>query len=77
MMQKQAEPTGGFFTAKRVLALILLIISLVFIFANTQMATLNLIGIRVTMPGWLWFICLLVIGFIIGSLYPWLQNKRR
>jgi len=73
------KPTGGtgFFTTGRVLAIILTVISLVFVFSNTQMATLNLIGIKITMPGWLWFFGLLVVGFVIGSMTPWFHNKKK
>ncbi|GAA1405985.1 hypothetical protein AUR04nite_16790 [Glutamicibacter uratoxydans] len=73
------KPAGGagFFTTSRVLAIILAIIALVFIFSNTQMATLNLIGIKITMPGWLWFFGLLVVGFVIGSMTPWFQSKKK
>jgi len=68
---------GAFFTAKNILAIVIAVAALVFVFSNLAMATLNLFGARITMPGWIWLVVLLAIGFIIGSLFPWFRAKRK
>jgi len=76
------EPTstaerGSFFTARNILAIIIAVVALVFVFTNMRMATLNLFGAQLSMPGWVWLILLLAIGFIVGSLFPWFKTKNK
>jgi len=58
-------------------ALVLLVIALIFVFSNTASATLHLLFLSFTLPGWVWFIVLLVIGVVIGSLFPWFRSRPR
>jgi uncharacterized integral membrane protein len=60
-----------------VLAGLLLVIALIFIFSNLDTATLKFLGLSVTMPGWLWFLLLLAVGIVIGSLFPWLRPRKK
>lgn len=62
--------------AKLVLAGLLLVIALIFIFSNLTKATLSFLGISLSMPGWVWFLALLAVGVVIGSLFPWLRPRR-
>ncbi|MFJ2618476.1 hypothetical protein [Glutamicibacter sp. NPDC087344] len=75
--QNPAKTGGSFFTPKRILVIVLVLVSLVFIFSNLQQATLNLLGVHLTMPGWLWVLALILVGFIIGSMAPWLRPKKK
>ncbi|WP_313810384.1 hypothetical protein [Glutamicibacter sp.] len=68
---------AGFFTPKRILALILALIALLFVFSNTETMTLSFVGIDIALPGWLWFIALLAIGFVVGSITPWFRSKKK
>lgn len=67
---------GGFLTPKAILALVLVVLALVFVFLNTGTATLNLFGLRLGLPAWVWLIALLAIGFVVGSLFPWFTGKK-
>lgn len=63
---------------KLILAGVLLVVALIFVFSNRDEATLNIFGLaELTMPGWLWFVVLLVIGVVIGSLFPWFRPKKK
>lgn len=68
---------GAFFTAKNILAIVIAVAALVFVFTNMSMATLNLFGLRVTMPAWIWLVVLLAIGVVIGSLFPWFRARKK
>lgn len=54
---------------------VLSIIALIFIFSNLDQTTLTFMSLVITMPGWLWFLTLVVIGVVIGSLFPWGKRK--
>lgn len=71
------DEKGAFFTAKNILAIVIAVAALVFVFSNLALATLNLFGARLTMPGWIWLIVLLGIGFVVGSLFPWFKTKKK
>jgi len=75
--QPKTPEKGSFFTAKNILAIIICVVALVFVFSNMAMATLNLFGARLTMPGWVWLVVLLAIGFVVGSLFPWFKTKKK
>jgi uncharacterized integral membrane protein len=88
MMSKKQPPvaqTGGQATEPErkvnipalVLAGILLVIALIFIFSNLDTATMKFLGISVTMAGWVWVVLLLAIGIIVGSLFPWLRPRKK
>lgn len=62
-------------TAKRALVLILGVLALVFIFQNTDQASVNLFAWEVTAPGWVWLLGLFVVGVAVGSVFPWLRRK--
>ncbi len=71
------EKTGGSFAAKAIIAGILVVLAVVFAVLNSGTTTLNLFGLQLALPGWIWLIALLAIGFIAGSLFPWFRGKRR
>ncbi|MBO1902340.1 LapA family protein [Leucobacter weissii] len=80
--EHMSDPTtgaekGAFFTAKNILAIIIAVAALVFVFSNMATAELNLFGARIALPGWVWLILLLAIGFVVGSLFPWFKTKKK
>ncbi|MBN9613631.1 MAG: LapA family protein [Actinobacteria bacterium] len=78
MSEQSSQPEkGAFLTSKNILAIIIVVASLVFIFTNFSMAKLNLFGLSVTMPAWIWLVVLLGIGFVVGSLFPWFKSKKK
>jgi uncharacterized integral membrane protein len=88
MMSKKQPPvaqTGGQATEPErkvnipalVLAGILLVIALIFIFSNLDKASVHFIGASLSLPGWVWFLLLLAVGVVVGSLFPWLRPRKR
>lgn len=75
-MSDSTEKSGAA-TTKLVVALLLLAAALVLVFSNMSDATLRFLMIELTMPGWVWLIVLLVVGVIIGSLFPWFRKKKK
>lgn len=72
------EGTKSSIDVKRlVISLLLLAVALIFIFSNTGIATFRFLIIRIALPGWIWFLLLLAIGIIVGSLRPWLGSRKR
>lgn len=59
------------------MAIVIVVLSLIFIFSNLQDTHLHFLGFTFTMPMWVWFLGLLVAGVIIGSLFPWFRPKRK
>lgn len=72
MPETRADPGDAgplaMLTPRRITALVLTVLVLVFVFQNRDEAVLQLLGIRITAPLWLASLALLVIGIAIGSL---------
>lgn len=71
------ETSKGGVSAKLVIGLVLLAVALVFVFSNLTSATLHFLGITFTAPGWVWFLALLAIGVVIGSMFPWFRPRKK
>ena len=70
-----AQETKGL-SAKAVIAIVLLAIALVFVFSNLGSASVFFVGLSLTMPAWIWFLVVLLLGVAIGSLFPWLRPRK-
>lgn len=64
-------------SAKAITAIVIVVLALIFIFSNLSDGSLHFLGFTFTMPVWIWFLVLLVVGIVIGSMFPWLRPKRR
>ncbi len=64
-------------SGKTITALILLAISLAFVLSNLESGTIMFLGFRFVMPVWIWFLGVLVVGVVIGSLFPWFRPKNK
>jgi uncharacterized integral membrane protein len=70
-------PDSGFvMSPKVVVALIIAVVALMFIFSNTGTATLSFLGLQFTAPGWLMFMVILIAGFLIGFMMGRNRYKR-
>lgn len=56
---------------------VILLLALIFIFSNRATATLYFLTIQFTAPGWTWFLLLLAVGVVVGSIFPWFQKKKK
>lgn len=61
---------------KAIIAIILGVLALIFIFSNSGTATAHFLGLTIAAPGWIWFLVLLVVGVVIGSIFPWFRKKK-
>lgn len=66
----------GLNTSKLIVAGVILVLALVFIFSNRATATLHFLTIQFIAPGWVWFLLLLAAGVVIGSIFPWFRKKK-
>ena len=67
-----AAPSG-----KVIVAIIIAIAALTFVFSNVAPATLRFLFLQFTMPAWGWFLAVLLAGVVIGSLFPWFRPKNK
>lgn len=63
--------------AKAIIAIIIAIAALSFVFSNVAPATLRFLFLEFTMPAWGWFLAVLAAGVVIGSLFPWLRPRKK
>lgn len=64
-------------STKAIIAIIVAVAALAFVFSNVQPATLRFLFLQFTMPAWGWFLAILIAGIVIGSLFPWLRPKNK
>ncbi|NYD67682.1 LapA family protein [Agromyces atrinae] len=62
---------------KVVVAIIIAVVALAFVFSNVAPATLKFLFLQFTMPAWGWFLAVLVAGVVIGSLFPWFRPRKK
>lgn len=63
--------------SKAIIAIIIAIAALTFVFSNVGPATLHFLFLRFTMPAWGWFLAVLIAGVVIGSLFPWFRPRKK
>jgi uncharacterized integral membrane protein len=64
-------------SGKVILAIIISVAALTFVFSNVAPATLRFLFLQFTMPAWGWFLAVLLAGVVIGSLFPWFRPKSK
>lgn len=64
-------------SAKAIIAIIIAIAALSFVFSNVAPATLRFLFLEFTMPAWAWFLAVLAAGVVIGSLFPWFRPRKK
>jgi uncharacterized integral membrane protein len=70
-MSRHSDTQGnGFWNARLILSLVLIVAALIFIFSNVHAAHIVFFGISATLPMWIWFIVLLAVGIAIGWMRP-------
>lgn len=62
---------------KAIVAIIIAIAALAFVFSNVAPATLRFLFLEFTMPAWGWFLAVLLAGVVIGSLFPWFRPRKK
>lgn len=77
MTESQTAGRKRSVSPKAIFAVVILILSLIFVFSNLKPATVDFLIFHLTLPGWIWFLLLLAAGVVIGSLFPWFRPRRR
>ena len=54
-------------SGKAIIAIVIAVVSLAFVFSNTAEASLHFLGLSFTMPAWGWFLAVLIAGVVIGT----------
>ncbi|MEF3402392.1 LapA family protein [Agromyces sp. CCNWLW203] len=62
---------------KVIIAIIIAVAALTFVFSNVAPATLSFLFLNFTMPAWGWFLAVLLAGVAIGSLFPWFRPRKK
>lgn len=61
---------------RAVIAGILVVVALVFVFQNTSSRRVHFLFWSVSMPTWIWLLIIFAVGVVAGSMFPWLRKKR-
>jgi uncharacterized integral membrane protein len=72
-----AEPAKRKSPLRLIVVLVIVALAVLLIVQNHQSATVSFFGWGFTMPGWLWILILVLLGVIIGSVFPWGRRKRK
>lgn len=70
MSRRSGTDEQGFWSAQLVLSLVLTAAALIFIFSNVHAVPIVFFGITLTLPMWIWFSILLLLGMAIGWMRP-------
>ena len=76
-MSEKETTTQKASNGKVIIAIILAVVALAFVFSNVAPATLKFLFLQFTMPAWGWFLAVLVAGVVIGSLFPWFRPRKK
>ncbi len=60
-----------------IVAIVLGVLALVFIFQNTGSGHVNFLFWDFTLPAWVWLLVIFLAGVVVGSMFPWFRRKRR
>jgi uncharacterized integral membrane protein len=61
---------------RTVVAGVLVILAVVFIFQNTGSRRVHFLFWSMSMPAWIWLLVIFVVGVVAGSVFPWLRKRR-
>ena len=64
-------------TPKFIIVLILIVLAVIFIAQNTGSRQINLLFWSMSLPTWIWLLAVLLIGVVIGSMFPWFRPKKK
>ena len=62
---------------RTIVAIVLAILALIFVFQNTAHSKLKFLFWSMSMPAWIWLFILLAVGFLAGLLFPKFRARSR
>ena len=63
-------------SVKMVVALLLVVLALMFVFQNTGSKNVHFLFWSTSMPAWVWLLAVFVAGVVVGSVFPWFRRRR-
>jgi uncharacterized integral membrane protein len=73
----EVQQTRRSVSPKMVVAIIVGVLALVFVFQNTGSKHVDFLFWSLSMPAWIWLLVVFVAGLVVGSMFPWLRRRRR
>jgi uncharacterized integral membrane protein len=61
---------------RTVVAGVLVVLALVFVFQNTSSRRVHFLFWSMSMPAWIWLLIIFAVGVTAGSVFPWLRKRR-
>lgn len=71
-----SEKANGI-SPKAILAAVVAVLALVFIFQNNDRGSIDVLFWSVSMPAWIWLLIVFGAGIAVGSLFPWLRPRKK
>jgi uncharacterized integral membrane protein len=64
-------------SAGAIVAIVLAILGIIFIVQNTASSSIHFLFWTFSTPMWIWLAIVLLVGVVIGSLFPWFRPKKK
>ena len=71
------EPVNRKSPVRLIIVIVIVALAVLLIVQNHNSATVSFFGWSFTMPGWLWILILVLLGVIIGSVFPWGRRRKK
>ncbi|TCJ00597.1 LapA family protein [Aeromicrobium sp. IC_218] len=73
----RSEPTARTVRVRTVVAVVLALLALTFVFQNTESKSVRFLFWSTSMPAWIWLLVVFAAGVVAGSLFPWFRRRTR
>ncbi|WP_019144017.1 lipopolysaccharide assembly protein LapA domain-containing protein [Aeromicrobium massiliense] len=73
----RSEPPARTVRVRTVVAVVLAVLALTFVFQNTGSKSIRFLFWSTSMPAWIWLLVVFVAGVVAGSLFPWFRRRAR
>jgi uncharacterized integral membrane protein len=64
-------------TVKFIVVLVLIVLAVIFIVQNRDRHDIDVLFWSVSAATWIWLLVMLVVGVVIGSMFPWFRPKKK
>jgi uncharacterized integral membrane protein len=64
-------------STRTIVTIVIAVVALIFIFQNTQDSQVHLLFWDIHRPLWLWLLLVFAAGFLVGSMFPWFNRRRK
>jgi len=71
----RGEPAARTVRVRTVVAAVLVVLALTFVFQNTESKSIRFLFWQTSMPAWIWLLVVFVVGAAVGSVFPWFRRR--